>query len=366
MNTIQTETVKYADTWAKPEYRQACHSLSLWHNNRNLFPSKFKSSLDIGCGLGLLIDVWNDLSIDAYGVDLVPDDCLHPQLKSAHKVVQSALWSMAFDRRFDFGICTDVMEHIPTEYVARTLQAIYGCCHEVLFKIAHSPSIFHGHTLHLTLQPYEWWLRQMMSVGGVAEYHGTVNRNGNLDSLITWYTGIEPLCTDKHCVVVGSAPNVDMRNVSDPNAIIIAANGAAKTVIDSGRNVDILCTTSHLFRDNPSTDELGSIQSLQNVRAKSVWVDTKNGDIPSSMSTVTDGASNVYRVPSILREHVTSKVVGKPLWVSTGVWAMCLALYSGARKVTTVGITGNCRDHSLQDSEALHIIQSRFPSVEIL
>lgn len=364
MNIVQTETAKYTDTWARPEYRLACHSVSLWHNNRNLFPNRFQSSLDIGCGLGLLIDIWNDLSIDAYGVDLVPDECLHPDMKNKHKVIKSALWSMSFNRRFDLGICTDVMEHIPSEYVTPTLDAISKCCHETLFKIAHSPSVFHGHTLHLTLQPYEWWLDQMMAVGGVAEYLGTVSRSGNLDSLIRWFTGVEPLCKGKHCVVVGSAPGVNMSAVSDLDAVVIAANGAAKSIIDSNRSVDVLCTTSHLFRDNLSTDEMASIESLRNINVKSLWVDTKNGDTPPSMSTIT--ADNVYRVPPTLREHITSKVIGKPLWISTGVWAVCLALYSGASKVTTVGITGKCRDHSLQDSEALDIIQSRFPSVEIL
>jgi hypothetical protein len=93
---------------------------------------------------------------------------------------------MAWAQRFDLGSCTDVMEHVPPEHVRETLSGIAACCDEVVFKIAHSPNQLGGEVLHLTLQPWPWWIAEMQAVGGVAEYLGIAMRSGNEDSLVRW------------------------------------------------------------------------------------------------------------------------------------------------------------------------------------
>ncbi len=185
LHTTNSERAKYDRVWRYPEYRLACHSLRLWKERQDLFPSGFSSALDIGCGLGLLIDEWNSAGIDAWGVDISRNCVDHSKVKYA------CLWEMSWPRRFEFGICTDVMEHIPICYVLDTLQRIAGCCDEILFKIAHEPNELDGKVLHLTLHPAGWWVDRMNEVGqaDTAEFLGTQERSGCQDSLIKW-----PIC----------------------------------------------------------------------------------------------------------------------------------------------------------------------------
>ncbi len=187
LHTRDSEAAKYQRCWDNPAYRIACHSVSLWEERRDLFPTSFSSALDIGCGLGKILDVWNILGIETWGVDLV-ENCLDPGIakKWGHQFRLDCLWVMKWDRRFDLGICTDVMEHIPPDRVHDTLARIGECCNKVIFKIAHSPNHLDGESLHLTLEDYNWWVETMNRVGGSAKYLGTMMRSGCQDSLVRW------------------------------------------------------------------------------------------------------------------------------------------------------------------------------------
>jgi 2-polyprenyl-3-methyl-5-hydroxy-6-metoxy-1,4-benzoquinol methylase len=196
IHTVESERAKYDKVWQNPVYRIACHSLKLWQDRRELFPSKFSSALDIGCGLGSLVDVWNYNGIDAWGVDISRNSISH-NLVSDDKIIYTCLWEMEWNRKFDFGICTDVMEHIPEEFVHSSLAHIAACCNEVLFKIAHEPNSLDGEMLHLTRKPARWWIDKMNHVerrccisrqrlSSTVTMLGTEPRSGCHDSLIRW------------------------------------------------------------------------------------------------------------------------------------------------------------------------------------
>jgi SAM-dependent methyltransferase len=188
MNLLITEKKKYEDVWNNPLYRNKSHGLELWNNHREFFPENFRSALDIGCGLGKLFAEWNHREIDAWGVDIV-SNCLTVSVREdwGHKFMEASLWDMVWDRRFDFGICADVMEHIPTDKVPLALKRIGDCCDEVLFKIAHFiGNDLGGPRLHLTLRPIAWWLQQMKFMGGNAKQLLYKHRPGLPDSIIRW------------------------------------------------------------------------------------------------------------------------------------------------------------------------------------
>ena len=186
--TSQIEHDKYARVWREPNYRINCHALTLWQDFRYLFPNEFKSGLDIGCGLGLILPIWKSLGVDAWGVDLVPnclDDSVRDQI--GRNFILACLWEMKWDRVFDIGVCADVMEHIPPQYVDEVLRRIALCCKEVVFKIDHIESRFIGETLHLTIQPISWWVARMESIAGDAKHVGMSARGGGvLGSVIHW------------------------------------------------------------------------------------------------------------------------------------------------------------------------------------
>lgn len=153
------ERDKYARVWKDPSYRVKNHALQLWTDRRDLFPRSFASGLDIGCGLGRLLPVWEALGIDVYGVDLVPEVSLEPAIRVqlGHKVYTATLWDFHPMRQFDVGICADVMEHIPETHVSAVLDCLAACCREVLFLIANFRSIWGDQTLHLTRHDAAWW-----------------------------------------------------------------------------------------------------------------------------------------------------------------------------------------------------------------
>lgn len=192
---------------------------------------------------------------------------------------------------------------------------------------------------------------------------------------------LEPRCTGRRTVIVGSAPGVRLPEHREGDCYV-AANGAARIVHDAGRPVDVFCTTAYLFRPSPVTraeaETLRSLFALS--RVGSVWIDTTAG--PPNL--ISDGLRKlgieweiVYALnPPETRERIVAGIVGSELRVSTGVFAACLAVASGASEVVLCGISLSAghagmpwdearRDHVEEDRAALAALLSR-PSVSLL
>jgi hypothetical protein len=72
-----------------------------------------------------------------------------------------------------YGFCTDVMEHIPTDHVGKVLDTILSSAQHVFFSIGTSKDIWGkliGEELHVTVQPYSWWLMQFATRGCVIHW----------------------------------------------------------------------------------------------------------------------------------------------------------------------------------------------------
>lgn len=179
------ERDKYNRVWTYPNYRVKSHSVNAWTRHKDiLFPKKFSTLLDIGCGTGRLIPILRQEGIDAHGVD-ISENAPDPHIKEF--VTFSPIHLMEFDRKFDVGICTDVMEHIPTGCVEETLERIHRYCKYVVYAIATTPSSMFDDVLHLTVFPRHWWERQLEEFGQVL-YHGC------LDKTQTIFFTVETCC----------------------------------------------------------------------------------------------------------------------------------------------------------------------------
>jgi len=67
-----------------------------------------------------------------------------------------------------FGLCTDVMEHIPPDDIDTVLRNIVLSCRHCYFQISCVPDVMGsliGEQLHLTVQPYAWWLEKFRELG---------------------------------------------------------------------------------------------------------------------------------------------------------------------------------------------------------
>lgn len=123
--------------------------------------------LDFGCGTGraslalakagidvLLIDFAdNARDEEAINLPFLEWDLTHPLPPHAH-----------------YGICCDVMEHIPTADVPTVLRNITDAADNVFFQISTVPDDFGcmiGGPLHLTVKPHAWWHEQLQQFGDV-------------------------------------------------------------------------------------------------------------------------------------------------------------------------------------------------------
>jgi hypothetical protein len=73
----------------------------------------------------------------------------------------------------DYGFCTDVMEHIPTEDVDNAIINIMASVPKCFFQICltqeHFGSLI-GQSLHLSVFPAEWWKKKFIELGYKVEW----------------------------------------------------------------------------------------------------------------------------------------------------------------------------------------------------
>lgn len=146
------ERDKYARIWADTHYHQNSPGLNvapMAFDVLGLMPGD--SLIDYGCGQGKAVDYFRKRQIDAKGVDIVK---LRPD------VTEGCLWDLP-RMQSHYAFSADVLEHIPEDKVRASLEGIRDRTRkEGFFTIAtcddvHGDRI--GETLHLTVQPIEWW-----------------------------------------------------------------------------------------------------------------------------------------------------------------------------------------------------------------
>lgn len=129
--------------------------------------------LDAGCGSGK-----GGVALDAAGFRVTLCDFTRAGLSaeaSALPFRESCLWHARPDLlgRYDYVYCCDVLEHIPTEYVALTIQRLLDVSLEGLFlSIALVPDqfgLFVGRALHQTVRPYDWWRDRLRDLGRLVD-----------------------------------------------------------------------------------------------------------------------------------------------------------------------------------------------------
>lgn len=162
----------------------------------------------------------------------------------------------------------------------------------------------------------------------------------------------EPLCNNRVCLIVGSAPDVvddidEFKRAAgkshgpeiDDTTLIIGANGGAKIAYDHIGRCDVLVTTSHLYQQR-LPHERATVEQMRGLEFESVWVDLASG--------ICDGIPDtgiLHPVDTMDRKRVIIKATGLLGRISTGVWALCLAQVSKASKLLYAGVEPNDNGH---------------------
>lgn len=135
--------------------------------------------VDLGCGSGRAsLKLASSCQMNVTMVDFA-GNCLDDEVAAALAAGTHALRFVEADLTkplpvtAQYGFCTDVMEHIPPDKVDDVLDNCLAAAEHVFFQICTVEDTFGraiGHPLHLTVQPYEWWLEQLGRRGCVIHW----------------------------------------------------------------------------------------------------------------------------------------------------------------------------------------------------
>lgn len=159
-HTEADEAEKYRKMWDNEDYRRISPGeelVPLAYRSLGMEPGA--SVVDFGCGPGRATKLLQSLGCEVLGVDIAMN-CLDPDVDVPLRI--ACLWDLPGDVHGDYGLCCDVMEHIPSEHVDAVLSGIRKATSKgAFFNISFEPDAFGpavlGEPLHLTIRSPSWW-----------------------------------------------------------------------------------------------------------------------------------------------------------------------------------------------------------------
>ncbi len=170
-----TERAKYEHMWTFAKYREESPGEQMAHEFlRQAKPEAGEKVIDFGCGtgrgglmlnaLGGMRPIFVDFAANALDNDIAEASIRDPNKWPFYRHDLSK-WPFPKELKgIKYGYCVDVMEHVPPEQVTTVLKNILRSARHVFFSIDTQPDalgVLIGEPLHLTVQPYEWWLERL-------------------------------------------------------------------------------------------------------------------------------------------------------------------------------------------------------------
>jgi hypothetical protein len=121
--------------------------------------------VDFGCGTGRASLALHKAGHEVFLVDFA-DNCRDEEAL----ILPFLEWDLCLPCPVsaNFGLCTDVMEHIPTEKVETVIENIMGSAKSVFFQISTVQDVFGDmihQRLHNTVKNHLWWTEQFRALG---------------------------------------------------------------------------------------------------------------------------------------------------------------------------------------------------------
>ena len=123
-----------------------------------------RTVLDVGCGVGLSLDLFQDHGISAWGLDGNVAILDGPsQTKQRIMIVDFTKQWIEWPTKMDLVWCTEVLEHIPNLYEVNVIRTICSSAARIVFATAAS-SNQPGYN-HVNCQPLEHWISRFEEHG---------------------------------------------------------------------------------------------------------------------------------------------------------------------------------------------------------
>jgi SAM-dependent methyltransferase len=142
------------------------------------------SVLDIGCGTGTWLKVFQDKGInDIVGVDGSNLDKSRLAIPLNHFIQHNLMQPLNLKRKFDLVICLEVAEHLPAESADNIIDTLIAHSDNILFSAALP---MQGGQNHLNEQPFEYWVEKFNSRGYIVKdiFRDLIWNNSNIG---WWY-----------------------------------------------------------------------------------------------------------------------------------------------------------------------------------
>ncbi len=160
----------YREVWTHRRYRETAPGVACVQTFLAVAKPEGRV-LDYGCGTGRAGWAIREAGIDVLQLDFA-DNCRDPQPHPLPFMVTDL--REAIPIKGAFGFCTDVMEHIAPEDVETVIDNIMMATPRAFFQISTVPDqlgvALLGRSLHLTVQPHQWWLDTFSRLGFVVKW----------------------------------------------------------------------------------------------------------------------------------------------------------------------------------------------------
>lgn len=166
------EREKYEKAWESSQYRKYSPGERIFDKIANqLEPEEGDTLIDFGCGTGRAAQKFADMGLEVTGVDIA-ENALDEGVSI--EFIQADITDESLPISAKFGVCTDVMEHIPTALVDSFLAEMHNAVEDkAFFQIAMFPDGFGRRLglgpLHLTVADQKFWDEKLGTWWGSVE-----------------------------------------------------------------------------------------------------------------------------------------------------------------------------------------------------